>query len=353
MSTISSKGATLRKGIDSYLFKDLLEVSENLGADIHKFGGTKILILGGTGFIGSWLTRSLLFMNREYNLNLEVIVTTRNMKVALQKFEFWANDALRFLQLDLAGVQSIPIADIEYVIHGATSSTLVTGSKDTKQVFDSTVTGAESLIKSISLGESIPNVVHLSSGAVYGNKNFKLFREESLRYPNELVLSEYAKAKVEAEKLFNEATSRNLIRGANPRLFAFYGPGMVMNEHFAVGNFLSDALNKREINVSGSPLTTRSYLYPTDLVTWILSILLNPVNQAIHIGSENGISMFDLAKTINKLSNNHGIIITNPNLEPSHYVPSTSITRQLYRLKEIVTLEEGLVRWIKYLEKAS
>ena len=353
ISSNSTKGVEVSKSIDPYLFEDLAEIAFNLSASTRELQGAKILILGGTGFIGSWLTRSLLFLNREFNLKIELILATRDQKSAATKFSYWGRDSLDFIELDLAKFGSIPIDGVTHVIHGATSSTKLSGSENAEQVFNSTVNGIKSLLHSNLITSNTPKIVHLSSGAVYGKTKQEILMEVDIGSKSNLSLSNYAQAKVEAETILSNADTNGLVLGANPRLFAFFGPGLVMNEHFAIGNFLNDAMNKREIALNGSPLTTRSYLYPTDLVTWILNILMNPVNQILHVGSENAISMDKLAETINALTNNDGVRISNPHSEVNHYVPSTVKTRQMYGVSETVSLEQGLVRWIKFLEKTN
>ena len=311
------------------------------------------MILGGTGFIGSWLTRSLLFLNREYDLGIDLTLATRDLKSAEAKFSYWGRDSLKFLERDLAKFNPIPLEGVTHVIHGATSSTKITGSENSERVFNSTVNGVKSIIHSKPSENNAVKIVHLSSGAVYGRTNSEILKETEIPLETSSSLTKYAQAKVEAERILCEATSQGLVIGANPRLFAFFGPGLVMEEHFAIGNFLNDALNKREILLNGHPLTTRSYLYPTDLVSWILRILINPVNRPIHVGSENSISMMELVKKINKLTKNHGFKISNPQAEVNHYVPSTEETRKIYGTTEAVSLEEGLIRWIKFLEKSN
>lgn len=343
----------MAKVVDQLLIEDLSEIASNLSKVTHELQNTKIMILGGTGFIGSWLTRSLLFLNREYELGIDLTLSTRDLKSAEAKFSYWGRDSLKFIEMDLAKFNSIPLEGITHVIHGATSSTKISGAGNSEQVFNSTVNGVKSIIHSKPFGGSAIKIVHLSSGAVYGRTNSEILKEIEIPTETNSSLTNYAQAKVEAERILCEATSQELVIGANPRLFAFFGPGLVMNEHFAIGNFLADALNKRKIFLSGNPATTRSYLYPTDLVTWILQILINPVNRPIHVGSENAISMMELAEKVNKLMNNQGIKASNPEAEVNHYVPSTKETRKIYSTTESVSLEEGLIRWIKFLEKSN
>ena len=76
------------------------------------------------------------------------------------------------------------------------------------------------------------------------------------------------------EELILKANSAGIIKGSNPRLFTFYGQGLALNSHFAIGNFIYGALTKGFIEVNGSLETVRSYLYMTDLVVQLFSLLI-------------------------------------------------------------------------------
>jgi dTDP-glucose 4,6-dehydratase len=111
---------------------------------------------------------------------------------------------------------------------------------------------------------------------------------------------------------------------------------------------MGDKQARRNIEVKGNPKTTRSYLYPTDLVNWILAAILNPSSEATHIGSEETISMKDLAEIVSdsKVEVNY----SNPDSPESHYVPSTANTRNRLGVNQRVSLEDGLVRWQESLK---
>jgi dTDP-glucose 4,6-dehydratase len=319
------------------------------GHTFQEFDGSRVTILGGTGFIGQWLIKALDAFASNFSFSTEITIITRNSKKAQ---EFFANDigiCLKFVECDLADMP-IELEGSDFFINGATPSKRKTGYDNSDAVYASTVNASNSIIQSAAKFKNIPRVLNLSSGIVYGPQGVavKNQSESSISLKPE-TRSGYLDAKLAAELIFSNAVEIGLVRSISPRLFAFAGPGIALDEHFAVGNFLRNGLQGKPIAIKGNPETMRSYMYPTDLTIWILSALLNPNNQNVNVGSENPIDMLRLAHIISEMTTKKGVRILNENLEASNYVPSTSNFRSTYDVSEIVTLETGLQLWIESL----
>jgi dTDP-glucose 4,6-dehydratase len=112
-------------------------------------------------------------------------------------------------------------------------------------------------------------------------------------------------------------------------------------------------LNKKPIVVNGNPDTIRSYLYPTDLIVWIVKLLLNPSISTLNFGSDVPISIANLAKAINEITGNSGVEFRGNNEPGSIYYPSTIKARQHLKVKQSVHLEVGIERWINWLHYKS
>lgn len=88
-----------------------------------------------------------------------------------------------------------------------------------------------------------------------------------------------------------KAYCEGVVKGTNPRLFNFFGPGLPLKSHFAIGNFVHDALNENQIKVTGSLETMRSYLYISDLVIQLFALSTKPTLDVLHIGSKSSINL--------------------------------------------------------------
>jgi dTDP-glucose 4,6-dehydratase len=191
----------------------------------------------------------------------------------------------------------------------------------------------------------------LNSGAIYGKQITRLRSENDL--PTTLESNPYIESKLGADEILSKAELQGLIDFQSPRLFAFGGPLLPLNEHFAIGNFLANGLQNQKIEVRGNPGTTRSYMYPADLVKILLLLPSFQTKDPINIGSEASITMSDLAGLISNLTSRKGIYFSNPKTEINYYVPSTSNLNRLFNGSKITPIEILLEKWIAWLELRS
>jgi dTDP-glucose 4,6-dehydratase len=334
----------------SFLESDLDEVI-NITESFEHLRGSKILILGGTGFVGTWLVSTLLYANEKLSLDLSLSIVTRSLKAAKKKLLLIGNDPVTFIEADLGSLKYLNENPFDFFIHAATPSLVSTGSADSKMVSIATLGGANAIIANIMKFRNNPTVLHTSSGAVYGvqlNPEMRQLEGPAKTFSD--LTSDYAKVKLETETLFNKINESHTGKAVNPRLFAFAGPRIELNEHFAIGNFIRDGMAGNKITIRGNPKTIRSYLYPTDLTSWLISLMGNPTRLDLNIGSEIGYSMGELASLVSDLTCRKGVVFENQDIQPSVYVPSTKNTREILNVKQQVSLEDGLKKWIKWLE---
>jgi nucleoside-diphosphate-sugar epimerase len=331
------------------LIKEDIDSLLSSGYSFQEFDGAVITILGGTGFIGQWVIQALHEYGLSYGFSSEIRVITRNSDAARKLFHGELSQQLKFLEFDFT-TGSIDLEESDFFINGSTPSTRRTGIDNGEAVYSSTLNAAESIIQSAKKYRNKPKVVNLSSGIVYGQQEMTEGNQPETSVssqPNSQ--SGYLNAKLASEVVFSEASVAALVTSISPRLYAFAGPGIVLDEHFAVGNFLRDGLLGEPIRISGNPATLRSYMYPTDLTRWILFALLHPKDVNVNIGSESSITMFELASLISDLTSKKGVEIFDKNSVPSNYVPSTSRFREMYGVSQQIDLNMGIERWIKWL----
>ncbi len=317
----------------------------------QKLYNSKITILGGTGFVGTWLINAIDSINGEWDSRISIELYTRDSRKAQKKFEGLKFTLITYTELNLSSKVNIKLNSSDYFIHGATPSVVRTGFSNKDLVYKSTVNSAMLIKLAMERSPYKSVAMHLSSGAVYGSQSLEVKLQPEIEIgPIKSGLSTYARAKIEAETYIQELNSSKLLIGLNPRLFTFYGPGIALDEHFAVGNFMGNILKKEMVLIKGNSSTVRSYLYPTDLTIWLLTILARPILGPINIGSEKPITILELARNMNSILGGIGVHQSQIEAEATNYVPAVESIRVNYELKQEVELEDGLIRWKNWLE---
>jgi len=141
-------------------------------------------------------------------------------------------------------------------------------------------------------------MLFVSSGAVYGKQPATVphVPETYAGSPDPLAPGNaYAEGKRAGEFLCAAFAAANDLEIPIARPFAFLGPGLPLERHFAAGNFLADALAGRPLAVNGDGTPYRSYMYPTDLTAWLLTILAKGQSgRAYNVGSDEAVTIGEL-----------------------------------------------------------
>ncbi len=261
-----------------------------------------ILLTGGTGFFGKSLLRYWADLERNGQAISTVTLLSRDpARFAAQYPALVSHRWLHLVQGDVCNPDSLPKGlTFTHVLHAATDST--TGPQLTPlQRFDQIINGTRNILDlAISTGAS--RFLLTSSGGVYGPQplHMEQIPEDYLGMPDPLNPSNaYSVAKRCAEHLCAIYREQYGLETVIARCFAFVGKDLPGDVHFAIGNFIRDALERTEITVAGDGTPIRSYLDQRDLAEW-LTVLLErgQSGRAYNVGSDEGISVADLAALV-------------------------------------------------------
>jgi nucleoside-diphosphate-sugar epimerase len=139
------------------------------------------------------------------------------------------------------------------------------------------------------------------------------------------------------------------------RCFAFVGPYLPLDKHFAIGNFIYDARSNNEIVLQGDGTAYRSYLYAADLAIWLWTILLRgPAGIAYNVGGDEAITIADLAHRVTQLARSDKAVIfltpPDPLKAVERYVPGVRKAEYELGLKTWISLDEAIhktLQWVK------
>jgi dTDP-glucose 4,6-dehydratase len=330
--------------------EDITRIADALSADWQSLSGKRIFLTGGTGFIGRWMLESLARASADHDLGVEVVVLTRDpARFAAKAPHLAANPAFRFVAGDVLSLEwdGTPYS---HVIHGATDASAALNENDPRRMFDTVLSGTRSVLD-FALAAGAQRVLSMSSGAVYGVQPWEMTHvaEDDRGGPSLTThRSAYGEGKRAAEVLGAIYRQQFGLDVVTARIFALLGPLLSLDIHFAAGNFILDAMAGRTVTVNGDGRAVRSYLYIADLVTWLWAMLLRaPAGATYNLGSEEAISIGDLAaRTSQLLGGNGHEILGRPDLgwNPGRYVPSTARFRAEMQLEPTVGLDEAIRR---------
>ncbi len=312
--------------------------------------GQRIFITGATGFFGCWLLETLLWANQQLRLNAQVTILTRNPETLRDKAPHLAEDsAVEILTGDVKTFQ-FPTGSFSHIIHAATESSVELNQQQPMQMFDTIVEGTRRCLE-FALAADTRKFLFLSSGAVYGPQSPEISNvsECSTCGPDLLnTASAYAEGKRAAELLCAMAARNTKLEPKIARGFAFVGPYMKLDAHFAIGNFIRDQLRGDSIRITGDGTSLRSYMYAGDLMVWLWTILFRGTPlRAYNVGSEQAVSIRELAHAVAEaLTPTVRVeVLGTPGTGPAHrYVPSTARAQRELGLSCDVSLPEAIRR---------
>ena len=314
-----------------------------------------IFVTGGTGFFGRALLRHWRAMVEDNKFNETVGILTRNPTLFLAAYpEFAKLSWLRTFRGDVLDESSLPKnIKIDKIIHAATEST--TSSIVTAFNAYNDITKGANNILNFAVENNVQRFLLTSSGAVYGPQPDSLDKmpEDYLGRPDSLLPSSaYGLGKSAAEHLCCLYRDKYDLQTVIARCFAFVGPDLPLTAHYAMGNFIHDALYGTEINVGGDGAPLRSYMNQSDLAHWLLCILDKGIaGRAYNVGSNERISVGNLAYLVRDiLSPNKSVVFKkeiNAYQGRNIYIPDIESAKNNLKLEVKISLRESIAEFIK------
>ncbi len=346
----------LRENIkNSILREDLAHVLKMTLSSWEELRGRRIFITGGTGFIGTWLVGSFAWANRELGLNAEAIVLTRNGAAFSRKVPWLVDDpSIKLYPGDVRDFK-FPEGEFSFVIHGATEASSKLNAENPLLMLDTIIQGTRRTLDFAHQCHA-EKVLFISSGAVYGKQPSEMTHvtEDYRGAPDTMeTLNAYGEGKRTAELLCSIFSKQYSIETKIARCFAFVGPYLPLDSHFAIGNFIRDGLNGGPIGVTGDGTPYRSYLYAADLAIWLWTILANGKScRAYNVGSADETTVRELAFTVAKAFDPARAVkierMPVAGRLAERYVPAVQRAKTELGLQPSVSLEEGIRRTIVF-----
>ncbi|MCX6290179.1 MAG: NAD-dependent epimerase/dehydratase family protein [Bacteroidetes bacterium] len=298
----------------------------------------KILITGGAGFIGSSLAERLSKDSENFIVIADNLLTGSHSKIPKS-----IHHNVKFIKADVNDYQDISgifhSYGFDYVFHYAA----LVGVKRTLAhpvMVLNDIKGINNILN-LSKNSGVKRVFYTSSSEVYG---------EPVEYPqNEHTTPLNSRLPYAIVKNVGEACLRSFKKEYDLdftifRLFNTFGPKQ--STDFVISKFLAAALKDKEISIYGDGSQTRTFCYIEDHLDATVNAFYNNliVNDVANIGTDQEISVLNLAKLIIKLTNSHSKIIHLPQLKEGDMTrrkPDVTKMRMLLQ-REPTSLEDGI-----------
>ena len=343
------------------LAADLERIVRLAERDWRSLSGARILLTGGTGFFGTWIVETFVRANRHYGLGARLHVLSRNPSAFLGKFpHLAAESSLDFVSGDIRSIPW-PSGGCTHVIHAATATSGPVATGDPEETYSVITEGTHHVLR-LCREHGVKRCLLVSSGAVYGWQPSEMTHlpETFLGGPDPTAPSSaYGEGKRAAELLASIFSQRYGVETPIARCFAFVGPHLPLDVHFAVGNFIRDVLAGHSVEIKGDGTPRRSYLHPSDLVIWLLAILVRGQGgRAYNVGSDDDRSIRDIAEEVIRAgsevwpdSPRCDLTVAGmptPGAGVQRYVPSCARAREELDLPGIIPLHEAILSTLRF-----
>jgi UDP-glucuronate decarboxylase len=307
----------------------------------------RILVTGGSGFIGSHLCRRLIALGHE-------VLVVDNFYSGSRKnvIDLLSNPRFELIRHDV----TFPLyVEVDQIYHLACPASPVFYQRDPVQTTKTCVHGS---INMLGLAKRLRAPILLTSTSeVYGDPAMHPQAETYWGNVNPIgVRSCYDEGKRCAETLFFDYFRQHNLPIKVARIFNTYGPNMLPNDGRVVSSFIVSALRGEPLTVFGDGSHTRSFCYVDDLVDGLIKLMNSPagVTGPVNLGNPSEFTMLELAKKVLGLTGSDAPIEHHPLRadDPARRKPDITRARDLLGWEPTVPLDQGLEHTVDYFRQA-
>jgi nucleoside-diphosphate-sugar epimerase len=344
---------------------DLEYMGRALSGEFSKLAGKRLLIIGGAGFLGYYLTQSVLHWNRRESAGNPIRLTVFDNFI--RGVPDWLSALVsapefKLAKHDVTGPFPAGSPDFDFLIHAGSIASPVYYRKYPIETMDANVNGLRMLleycVKRKESARPVEGLLFFSSSEIYGDP-----------LPADIPTPETCRGNVsctgpracyDESKRYGETLCVNFaaqfglpIKVVRP--FNNYGPGLKITDKRVLPDFVQDLLSGRDIVLRSDGRPKRTFCYVADAVTGYYKALVNGgAGEAYNIGVEDPeVSMGELAEKVaglgRELFGYRGGVALKVDMEylidnPDRRCPVIAKAREHLGYAPSIGLDEGLRR---------
>jgi UDP-glucuronate decarboxylase len=305
----------------------------------------RILVTGGSGFLGSHLCEHLL------NAGAEVICIDNYFTSSRSNIEhLFASNRFEAIRHDV----TFPLyIEADEIYNLACPASPIHYQRDPVQTTKTSVHGA---INMLGLAKRVKaKILQASTSEVYGDPHIHPQTEDYWGHVNPIgPRSCYDEGKRCAETLFFDYWRQHKLRIKVARIFNTYGPRMHPNDGRVISNFIVQALLSRNITIYGDGSQTRSFCYVDDLIHGLVRLMAtgDTITGPINIGNPAEFTILELAMQIIEMTGSKSRIVHQPLPadDPRQRRPDITRAKEALGWSPRTPLKEGLAHTIDYFD---
>ena len=292
----------------------------------------KLLILGGSGFVGRSIVDYGINKNLIKNKINKIYILSRSVKFSQNKKK---HISITYINKNMLDVNKLP--QVDYIIYCLKNSNI----KISNSYFNQ-------FLKILKNFKKKPKILFTSSGAVYGKNINKRKDIEHKKIDNILIdkfvgyKKRYAKEKLFLEEKFKDLAKKNY-KVSIARCYTFIGKNII-HYNYAISDLINAANNKSKIILNSHIDVFRSYMHSDDLSNWLITILKNSNTKCpiYNVGSDKIINLKSLTKKIGIMTNKKILFKIKKSKKFDYYIPSINKAKKELKLKISINLDNAL-----------
>lgn len=306
----------------------------------------RVLVTGGSGFLGSHLCERLLKEGSDV-LCIDNFYSGTKDNIA----HLIANPHFELMRHDL----TFPLyVEVDEIYNLACPASPIHYQRDPVQTTKTSVLGAINMLGLAKRTKA--KIFQASTSEVYGDPEVHPQQESYWGRVNPIgIRSCYDEGKRCAETLFFDYQRQHDLEIKVVRIFNTYGPRMHPNDGRVVSNFIVQALRGEDITIYGDGSQTRSFCYVDDLIDGFVRMMASPkdVTGPINLGNPVEFTIRELAESVLKLVGGQSRLVLKPlpQDDPRQRQPDITLAKSVLDWEPKVKLEEGLDKTIDYFRK--